>query len=257
MQQSSTKKTPQHYLILGSGRAVSHFVHYLALLGLPFSQWSRRLEPVPGKLLKSRLQAATHVLALVSDGAIEELVRQAKALENSPSITWIHCSGSLVTTEAIGCHPLMTFSPSRKYDLETYRSMAFIVDKGAPLFSTLMPGFPNPHYRIDPAKKALYHALCVLSGNFTALLWNKLFNELEGKMLIPKHAALPYLRAVCANLEASPETALTGPLVRGDGATIQRNLESLAQDPYSDVYEAFVRAYATRPSLDYSSEVSS
>ena len=36
---------------------------------------------------------------------------------------------------------------------------------------------------------------------------------------------------------------LSGPLSRGDQATLQRNLEALKGDPFEDVYRAFVSAY--------------
>jgi 2-dehydropantoate 2-reductase len=239
----STSPPAAHYLILGSGRAASHFQAYLSLLGIPHSSWSRRLERRPGSYLASKLRPATHVAALVTDSAIEPLVSEAKTLSPDRERTWIHFSGSLVTKEAWGCHPLMTFAPNRTYDLETYRAMAFVTDKGAPLFHHLLPGLSNPHYRVEPAKKALYHALCVLSGNFTTLLWRKLFGDLESKFLIPRQAALPYLQSICENLAASPDSALTGPLARGDAETLARNIEALDGDAYQEVYRAFVRAY--------------
>ena len=40
--------------------------------------------------------------------------------------------------------------------------------------------------------------------------------------------------------------ALTGPLARGDAATIAANLTALEGDPFHEVYSAFARAYARR-----------
>ena len=237
------------YALLGAGRAAAHFAHYLDHLGIPYRRWNRVKSDESQSLLTLQeiLSGATHAVLLVSDSAIESSALQARKLqeESFPQqrTTWIHFSGSLTTSLAWGCHPLMSFTQDRLYDPETYRSMSFIVDRDAPAFGELLPGLLNPHFRLDPAKKALYHALCVLSGNFTALLWGKFFDDLENRLLIPKKAALPYLQTVSENLRRNPSAALTGPLVRGDQETLERNHSALNGDPYQAVYDAFVRAY--------------
>ena len=70
-----------------------------------------------------------------------------------------------------------------------------------------------------------------------------MFNELQQRFQIPSEAALPYLKQIMHNLEYHPEIALTGPLDRNDQQTIAANLLALDQDPYQQVYSAFVNAY--------------
>ena len=91
----------------------------------------------------------------------------------------------------------------------------------------------------------MYHGLSVMAGNCTTLLWNKLFHTFEQQLQLPPSIALPYLRQVAANIEHAPDTALTGPITRGDRDTIRANLVALSGDPYHDVYAAFVTAIAS------------
>lgn len=136
----------------------------------------------------------------------------------------------------------MTFA-AELYPRALYERIAFVVEAGGPSLEELLPGLPNRSYRIPSADKPLYHALCVLGGNFTTLLWSKVFAEMEGRLGIPPAAVRPYLEAITANLLAPLGAPLTGPLARGDQATIDRNLAALAGDPYHEVYEAFVHAF--------------
>lgn len=121
--------------------------------------------------------------------------------------------------------------------------MPFICDENSPAFNLLLPEINNPHFKIPENLKSFYHALCVLSGNFTVLLWQKFFSELEGKLHIPKEQAYPFLQQVVANLLSHPEKALTGPLVRKDYKTIEGHLAALKDDPFEGVYQAFLKPF--------------
>ena len=81
-----------------------------------------------------------------------------------------------------------------------------------------------------------YHALCVMAGNFSTMLWLKLFDELERRFDIPASAAYPYLARVAANLVADGHQALTGPLARGDTQAVSANLKALERDPYHGLH---------------------
>ena len=157
----------------------------------------------------------------------------------------MHCSGSLVTPTADAAHPLMTFGRDL-YDLTDYQAIPFILDAGRTPFAELLPGLPNPAFSIPSADRPYYHALCVMAGNFSTLLWVKLFDELQRRFDIPPSAAHPYLARVTANVTADGRRALTGPLSRGDIDTIASNLKTLDGDPFQAVYAAFVRAYEQR-----------
>ncbi len=225
--------------IVGDGRLARHFHHYLSLLGRPAIAWSRRQHAAdPPRTFES----CRTILVLVRDEAIVPFVDAWPALRTKQLV---HCAGSLVTNAAQCAHPLMTFGES-VYDLPTYERVPFVLDVGATPFAELLPGLANPSFAIPAADRPYYHALCVMAGNFSTLLWRKLFDELEDRFGIPASAAHGYLSQVTALLLHDPGRALTGPLARGDGATISANLRALDGDRFHQVYEAFVRAYESR-----------
>jgi len=225
--------------IAGDGRLARHFIHYFTLLGLPVQAWSRRSGPSGPVQAFADCQT---VLLLLRDAAIEPFIDAWPALADRQLV---HCSGSLQTPDAQSAHPLMTFG-ERLYDIDVYRRIPFILESGDTPLPQLLPGLPNPWFAIPPEKKAYYHAVCVMAGNFSTLLWAKLFGELEDHFAIPASAAEPYLEQVTANLRTDRGRALTGPLVRRDAITIDRNLRALEGDPFHAVYAAFARAYAER-----------
>lgn len=224
------------YLIIGNGRVASHFAHYISLLGITCQQWWRTL---PDSQLQSQLPSATHVLLLISDDAIESFAKNK--LIGHPGYH-IHFSGSLVSDNLIGVHPLQTFSDDL-YELEQYQNISFVLDHDAPDFTELFPYFSNQHVRMNKRDKAKYHALCVLSGNFSCMLWEKFFSELENGFNIPRDIAFPYLQQQMLNLTAHAKSVMTGPLVRNDKDTIQINLKALEGDPFASVYSSFVDCY--------------
>jgi 2-dehydropantoate 2-reductase len=131
-------------------------------------------------------------------------------------------------------------------DLATYFRIPFILDSGGTPFHQLLPGPPNPSFTIPAAERPYYHALCVMAGNFSTILWLKLFDELEVRFGIPGSGAHQYLAQMAANLLTDAGRSLTGPLSRGDSETIDANLKALDGDPFHGIYHAFVRVYEQR-----------
>ncbi len=229
------RQVPQ-YLLIGDGCVAHHFRHYFSLLKLHFETWHRKESLA---LLNQRLKKCTHVLLLISDHAIEEFI--TKHLKQTHALR-IHFSGSLISEHSHGAHPLMSFNKNL-YDLKQYQAIPFIFDHDAPDFETLLPGLPNQHIQLHKSLKAKYHALCVLSGNFSCMLWQKLFNSFKNEFNLPSSIAHPYLLQHTQNLLNDPHAALTGPLVRGDRNTIEKNLSALHLDHFQDVYKSFVDCF--------------
>ncbi len=235
------QQVPQ-YLIIGNGRVSRHFQHYFSLINLPFKLWHRKES---FEQLNSLLDDASHILILINDNAIDDFI--IKHLKNS-QVKCIHFSGSLNSEYAYSAHPLMTFN-QQLYSLDDYLKIPFIIDDDAPEFETLLPGLANSHRRLQKSLKGKYHALCVLSGNFSCMLWQKLFRGFE-EFNFPAEFVHPYLLQQTKNLMSNPKTALTGPLIRNDQLTIKKNLAALNTDPFKEVYEAFVICYQKEKELD-------
>ena len=220
------------YGLVGCGHLAKHLTHYLGLLNLPYITWSRGSKTDISKAFKD----CSHILLPITDSEIEPFIKAHQKFLSEK--VCIHFSGALFTPLAIGSHPLMTFS-SELYSEEIYRQIHFVIDSKHP-FEEILSGFPNSYSVISPSQKPKYHALCVMSGNFSSLLWQTFFKEMK-KIGISKSSTLPYLHQTFTNI-AHLENSLTGPLERKDYQTIHANLEALKSNPpLYDIYRSFIR----------------
>lgn len=235
MRQVPSKNKQYSYLIVGNGKLSKHFQHYFSLKNISYLIWTRKSK----ESFESISKHAKRILVLIKDDEIQKFISTNQDKITKDKI-WIHCSGMLSTTLADSAHPLMTFT-NELYDLVTYEKIPFITEKGRKNFKELFPDLSNPHYEIESDKKILYHAYCVLSGNFTTIMWQFFFDFLE-KNDIPKSAAYHYLRATTENLINSI-TPLTGPIQRNDKNVISEHLKSLNNLPIKNVYKSILTAY--------------
>lgn len=222
---------PYHFLVIGNGRWALHLKRYLQILQLPYDEWTRSSS---FEELTAQLEKSTHALLCISDSAIAEFTQQN--LKNFSGLV-VHFSGALEFKEILGLHPLMTFGPEL-YTENIYRSIPFVTTSIRTL-DEILPGFSNPLFQLHADQKAYYHALCVIGGNLTGLLVQKMlagFVELG----LPKEVGSLYLQQVLKNVLSNPAKALTGPLARKDIITIKKNLQSLSGDPFVDVYKSFI-----------------
>jgi len=237
---NATKTDPQafsqegrQYLLIGSGRVARHLSHYFNLLEISYKSWDRSQDP---QALQPLIASSTHILLAISDGAIEPFYRRYLDGLNK---TVIHFSGAHHYTDIMCAHPLMTFGPEL-YDFDFYKKIFFAVT-GAAHLRDLLP-FANPWSVLDATSKPLYHALCVVGGNFSTLLINQMllgFSDLQ----IPAHAAQLYLQKNLENAFAHSHQALTGPLARKDRATVAANLQALNGKPALEIYKTFLKIY--------------
>ncbi len=222
------------YLIVGNGKVSRHLQFYFFSLNIPYSVWTRS----SGAGLLDSAKTATSILLPIKDDEIVPFISiHNVGFEDK---TWIHCSGLLSTPLAESAHPLMTFGEDL-YDPEFYSQVPFITEEGRKPFTWLFPGLPNPSYQISPALKPVYHAFCVMGGNFTTILWKTFFEEMQ-RLGIPESAAYPYLSKIAENL-ASGGRVLTGPFERDDAGTVLKHREALQNHPMKNVYEAFFELY--------------
>lgn len=230
------------YLIIGSGRLARHIEYYFLQLKLPVSVWSRSADP-QALHLKNALIESSHILLAVSDQSLSEveLIVQDLLQEKLSEKCLVHFSGASQLKLAIAAHPLMSFG-SNLFSLQDYVKIHFTIFDEQKRLSEILPGLPNPSTNLDSRHQAFYHSLCVMGGNFPILLWQKMRAEFKS-LNLPDSSIEPYLQKILENFLQDPDKALTGPLVRNDQLTIQKNLKALTDDPYKKVYEAFCSAY--------------
>lgn len=261
--ETGTRGHMTHYLVIGHGRWARHLLHSLNLLGVDHSQWTRQDSPLT---LTEHLKTATHVWIAISDSAIQDFYltelkprfeilglrpalntarKSGLSLESqkrSTEIFCLHSSGVLEIPELHSVHPLMSFSHDL-YPDSLYLENGFGFVTTSPVSKEfLIPGFRQKLTMIQLEQKAFYHSLCVLAGNCSVLLWQKFFAEMQ-KMNLPQDILMIYFKQVSQNIQTSPFTALTGPLVRNDQVTLKMDLMALGNDPFQIVLASFVSAY--------------
>ncbi len=225
------------YAIIGDGRLARHMTHYLSLLGVSYRQWSRRTHK--DDELAPLLSQSTHVLVLLSDTVIVDWVNAHHA-KNSEAV-WVHCSAVVNSSLAFFAHPLFSF-PDSLYSLEWYQRIPFFVSSKAPKWEFLLPGLSNPHHSLQEKDRALYHAYCVLANNMTVCTWQHVFSQMKERLGIDSHYLQPYLDGTFEQLKTQWQTALTGPMVRGDWETCQTDVKALSGDSFQGVLESIMKA---------------
>ncbi|MCK5073042.1 MAG: DUF2520 domain-containing protein [Bacteriovoracaceae bacterium] len=231
-------KNSSPYVIVGDGRVAKHIQHYFSLYDIPYVGWSRKIAT---EVLYNHALQSDVILLPISDDAIVPFINSHEILKKK---VLVHFSGSLVTNLACGMHPLMTFG-KKLYPTNFYPGIPFIGESTGPCFKNLFPALLNPFFTIDKKNKAYYHALCVMSGNFTNILWQKIISHFENEFKIPKDALIPYLLKTFENIKDDPFDNLSGPIARGDTKTTTRNLDSLKNDEFHDIYQGFCKINLT------------
>jgi predicted short-subunit dehydrogenase-like oxidoreductase (DUF2520 family) len=203
----------------------------------------RSLADVPVADWESALPAAEALLLAVPDRAVAACAGSlAERLERAPRVV-LHTSGLLPATvlaplRGRGCsvgswHPLLSFASATgplvplKGAIATVEGDPAAVTAGRRLARRL--GM-TPHL-IDGADKPLYHAAAAVAANLTHVLVAAAREEL-GRAGFSKSAAARSLRPlVMRSLEeafaAHGLERLSGPIARGDGATVRAHIGAL------------------------------
>jgi predicted short-subunit dehydrogenase-like oxidoreductase (DUF2520 family) len=128
--------------------------------------------------------------------------------------------------EMFGLHPLQTFAPGA--GPESFRGAGAAVAGSTPraldLAASLARRVGMQPFEIDDEGRAAYHAAASLASNFLVTLQAAAESIAAGAGLEPGEARallVPLVRRTVDNLaELGPERALTGPVARGDHATV-------------------------------------
>jgi predicted short-subunit dehydrogenase-like oxidoreductase (DUF2520 family) len=173
-------------------------------------------------------------------GACEEIARGGAV---GPGAAVAHASGAtgldaLAPARSAGAvvlalHPLQT-CPTVEAAIERIPGAGFAVtsdaEDGLALGERLALEAGGRPFRLADDAKPLYHAAAVFASNYLVTI-TAIAHELERAAGVDDPARIlgPLQEATMANVErVGPADALTGPAVRGDAATVSRNLEALA-----------------------------
>lgn len=238
MNNATTIAPVQTVLLIGSGRLAKHLNHWNSLLNQPHELlfWNRIMDTA---LLPVLMERADSVWLAISDRALIPFYESHLAAFTKPVI---HFSGALNDDRLLSAHPLMSF-PYELLDDAVYSHIHFAI-YGRETLAEILPGFKNTFTVLKASEKSLYHALCVLAGNFPQILWNHTAAEMQ-KLGLPPEALDIYVAQIAANYLSLKDQSLTGPIVRGDRETIEKNIRSLSEHPQlQHIYETFNREFS-------------
>lgn len=204
----------------------------------------RFLPGVPVLPNEPAARGAEVVLLGTPDAAIEPACdRLAEAGVLGEGTALGHLSGAtgldaLSAAEARGAtvlsiHPLQS-CPDVEMAIERIPGSAFAIsarsEDGYALGERLAADAGGRPFRLDDAMKPLYHAAAVFASNYLVVL-TALAEGLERTAGVadPLAVLAPIQRATLDNIDGlGPADALTGPSVRGDAPTVERNLRALS-----------------------------
>jgi predicted short-subunit dehydrogenase-like oxidoreductase (DUF2520 family) len=203
--------------------------------------------------------AAVWMLA-VADDRIGEAATLLAASAPVQGAVVFHCSGAKASDElaalrAAGAH-VASVHPVRSFADPAAVAASFDgtfcgVEGDAAALALLLPAFEaigaRP-VRIDAAAKTVYHAASVFASNYLVTVLDAALRAYQAAG-IPREAALELARPLASESLANvfrlgPETALSGPIARGDTATVERQQAAVGawDAPTGNLYEALATA---------------
>ncbi|AZZ37999.1 hypothetical protein CIK05_14705 [Bdellovibrio sp. qaytius] len=222
----------ENVVIIGNGRMAKHLSHWCELLNIKVTHWHR------SQGVALNLQNIDSIWLAISDNALVSFFETLKPKLSGQKV--VHFSGTVHHPEMIAAHPLMTFSYDL-YDLAIYNKIYFGLT-GVETLSEALPGFKNSFFKIAPSDKPLYHALCVTTGNLPQLLWSETLPQFAD-LKIPQEAVKHFAQQSLTNFFAAGPAAVTGPIVRKDTTTIEKNLSALEKVnlKLKNIYQSFLQ----------------
>lgn len=179
------------------------------------------------------------------DGSIRGV---ARSVEPDPSTAVVHLAGSLGLDvldphERRGAlHPLIAM-PSTDVGAARLSAQAWFAVAGDPIATRIADDLGGHWFEVRDEDRVLYHAGAVIASNHLVALMGQV-ERVAAAVGVPFEAYLALIRATVDNVaELGARRALTGPVSRGDDATVERHLAALgALDPVErEGYEAMVR----------------
>lgn len=134
-------------------------------------------------------------------------------------------------------HPLQTLSGD---DGAARLAGAYAAVEGPPAIAEIAREIGMVPFRVDPDHRERYHAAAAVASNHLVALAGQV-ERLAAAADVPFEAFLPLMRASLDAVAAmGPQAALTGPVARGDVATVEAHLDALDPDERS-AYRALAR----------------
>lgn len=212
--------------IVGRGRAGTSLALALTNVG-----WE--VAPMLGR--DDDLVRAAHDVDLLviatPDGAIQEV---AQSVEPVSSTVVAHLSGSLGLRvlaphrRRAALHPLVSL-PNAEIGARRLRGAWFGV-AGDAFIDEVVKALYGRMFTVEDEHRAQYHAAACIAANHLVALMGQV-ERIAESVDVPLDAYLDLARATLDNVTyVGPAEALTGPVARGDEATVRRHLRALPKE---------------------------
>lgn len=266
-----TARNPTTFLI-GAGPVATALAGAMRLGGVPvLGLWARKAAEAryagsvagvaafssapPDLLLEAEI-----VIVAVSDAAIADVATMllGTGLVNRRHVL-LHCSGAFAAEEVfeglsgrvggVGTlHPLSAIADA-KAAMRTLKGTVFGVEgdeRGATMAGKLASAIGGIVLPLSRSQMAAYHAAAAIASNYVVAAIDAAAQVIASTGMQSGDATaalLPLAEGALRNIVAHGTTyALTGPVRRGDAATVQRHLEALRGQPeLAEVYRVLAR----------------
>lgn len=220
--------------LIGPGRAGTAFAGALAAVG-----WDRA-EPVGRGQDPTHAAAGVDLLVVSTPDAV--VAEVARGVTPVASTVVAHLAGSLGLdalaphARRAAIHPLVSVATP-----DTSLNGAWFAVAGDPLAEEVVAALGGRTIAVADAGRSAYHAAaCIASNHIVALLGQ--VERVAATAGVPLEAYLDLVRSTVDNVAAlGPAAALTGPVQRGDTATVERHLAALEPEE-RPAYEALAEA---------------
>ncbi len=184
-------------------------------------------------------QNAEVALLCVPDTAIEEA---CKSTASAPSLRFVgHTSGAIGLRaldaaaargkETFGLHPLQTITDDNPELIGSSCAVDGSTREASELAESLAQRLGMRPFAIPEEQRAAYHAAAAIASNFLVALEESAAQLLERTGAEDARELLaPLVLRSAANWAARGPEALTGPIARGDEATVERHLEAIEEE---------------------------
>ncbi len=235
--------------LIGAGRVGSYFAlllhrKRLKLIGVSDLVKSRaqrisRFFSLKKKNWTNR-ELAEEVDVLLCATPDDEVVKIYETVKNnlSPAAFFVHFSGSLSSrafpkgTRVLSLHPIYPFPENKKLNC-LFNQIPFALEgeeEALKFGARLMRAMGQKYLVVPTAKKETYHLACVFASNFLTTSLQIALSLGKG-VIRDKLALLPLAFASLLNAFSDPtKRAFSGPIVRGDKATIKRHIKVLKEN---------------------------
>jgi predicted short-subunit dehydrogenase-like oxidoreductase (DUF2520 family) len=237
LERDSTSDTPscRRLAIVGQGRVGHALADALSAAGYE----------VNGPLGRGADGVGTDaVLLCVPDG---EIASAAASILPGPLVG--HCSGAtglgvLRPHEAFSLHPLMTVTTEGAAFAGAGAAVAGSTPRALAVAHELADALHMRPVQIAEPDRPTYHAAASIASNFLITL-EAAAERLGATVGLEREQLVPLVRATVENWAGlGPERALTGPVARGDEATVARQREAVAEatPELLELFDALVHA---------------